>query len=47
VIASDAKGYVDEVASPTEFVQAIRIVNQGLVWAPRALRVHRALQFHF
>ena len=34
-IASGAKGYVDEAASPTEFVQAIRIVNQGLVWAPR------------
>jgi DNA-binding NarL/FixJ family response regulator len=34
-IASGAKGYVDEAASPTDFVQAIRIVNQGLVWAPR------------
>ena len=34
-IASGAKGYVDEAASPTEFVQAIRIVNQGSVWAPR------------
>ena len=34
-IASGAKGYVDEAATPTEFVQAIRIVNQGSVWAPR------------
>src|SRR5258707_3691736 len=34
-LASGAKGYVDEAASPTEFVQAIRIVNQGSVWAPR------------
>ncbi len=32
-IASGAKGYVDEAASPAEFVQAIRIVNQGSVWA--------------
>ena len=34
-IASGAKGYVDEAASPAEFVQAIRIVNEGSVWAPR------------
>jgi DNA-binding NarL/FixJ family response regulator len=34
-IASGAKGYVDEAASAVEFVQAIRIVNQGSVWAPR------------
>src|SRR5262252_6707206 len=34
-IASGAKGYVDEAASPQEFVQAIRIVHQGSVWAPR------------
>jgi DNA-binding NarL/FixJ family response regulator len=34
-IAAGAKGYVDEAATPTEFVQAIRIVNQGSVWAPR------------
>src|SRR5207253_5500447 len=34
-IASGAKGYVDEAAAPSEFVQAIRIVNQGSVWAPR------------
>src|SRR5581483_6971913 len=34
-MASGAKGYVDEAATPAEFVQAIRIVNQGSVWAPR------------
>ena len=34
-IASGAKGYVDEAGTPAEFVQAIRIVNQGSVWAPR------------
>jgi DNA-binding NarL/FixJ family response regulator len=34
-IASGAKGYVDEAAAPAEFAQAIRIVNQGSVWAPR------------
>ena len=34
-IAAGAKGYVDETADPTEFVQAIRVVNQGSVWAPR------------
>ena len=34
-IASGAKGYVDEAGSPAEFVQAIRVVNQGSVWAPR------------
>ncbi|ABF41349.1 two component transcriptional regulator, LuxR family [Candidatus Koribacter versatilis Ellin345] len=34
-VAAGAKGYVDEAASPAEFVQAIRIVNQGSVWAPR------------
>jgi DNA-binding NarL/FixJ family response regulator len=34
-IAAGAKGYVDEAATPAEFVQAIRIVNQGSVWAPR------------
>jgi DNA-binding NarL/FixJ family response regulator len=34
-LAAGAKGYVDEGASPAEFVQAIRIVNQGSVWAPR------------
>jgi DNA-binding NarL/FixJ family response regulator len=34
-IAAGAKGYVDEAATPAEFVQAIRIVHQGSVWAPR------------
>jgi DNA-binding NarL/FixJ family response regulator len=34
-IAAGAKGYVDEATSPTEFVQAIRVVNDGSVWAPR------------
>jgi len=34
-IAAGAKGYVDEAATPSEFVQAIRVVNQGSVWAPR------------
>src|SRR5215469_10817590 len=33
-IASGAKGYVDEAATPAEFVQAIRVVHQGSVWAP-------------
>ena len=35
MIASGAKGYVDKAASPAEFVQAVRVVNQGSVWAPR------------
>lgn len=34
-LAAGAKGYVDEAATPAEFSQAIRIVNQGSVWAPR------------
>jgi DNA-binding NarL/FixJ family response regulator len=34
-IASGAKGYLDEAVSPQEFVHAIRVVNQGSVWAPR------------
>ncbi len=34
-IAAGAKGYVDEAAAPAEFVQAIRVVNEGSVWAPR------------
>jgi DNA-binding NarL/FixJ family response regulator len=34
-IAAGAKGYVDEAADAAEFVQAIRIVQQGSVWAPR------------
>ena len=34
-LAAGAKGYVDEAATPQEFVQAFRIVHQGSVWAPR------------
>jgi DNA-binding NarL/FixJ family response regulator len=34
-LAAGAKGYVDEAASPVEFAQAIRVVHQGSVWAPR------------
>jgi DNA-binding NarL/FixJ family response regulator len=34
-LAAGAKGYVDESAAPSEFTQAIRIVHQGSVWAPR------------
>jgi DNA-binding NarL/FixJ family response regulator len=34
-VAAGAKGYVDEAATAEEFVQAIRMVNQGSVWAPR------------
>ncbi|HEU5451226.1 MAG TPA: response regulator transcription factor [Terriglobales bacterium] len=34
-IAAGAKGYVEEGATPEEFVQAMRIVHQGSVWAPR------------
>src|SRR2546422_4578477 len=36
-IASGAKGYLDAAASPADFVQAIRIVSQGSVWAPRRI----------
>jgi DNA-binding NarL/FixJ family response regulator len=34
-IVAGAKGYVDQAASPAEFVQAARVVSQGSVWAPR------------
>ena len=34
-IAAGAKGYVDEAAAPAEFIQALRVVNLGSVWAPR------------
>ena len=34
-LAAGAKGYVDEAATPAEFIQAIHIVQQGSVWAPR------------
>ena len=43
-IASGAKGYVDEAATPAEFAQAIRIVQSGigLGSTPGAFDVHRA-----
>jgi len=34
-LACGAKGYVDEAAPVQDLVKAIRIVAQGLVWAPR------------
>jgi DNA-binding NarL/FixJ family response regulator len=34
-VTAGAKGYVDEAAAAAEFIMAIRIVNQGSVWAPR------------
>ncbi|MGD0975641.1 MAG: response regulator transcription factor [Candidatus Korobacteraceae bacterium] len=34
-VAGGAKGYIDEAATAAEFAQAIRIVHQGSVWAPR------------
>ena len=34
-IAAGAKGYVDEAATPEDFITAIRAVNHGSVWAPR------------
>ena len=34
-LAAGAKGYVDEAATAEDFVQALRIVHQGSVWAPR------------
>ena len=34
-IVAGAQGYVDEAASPAEFAQAVRVVSQGSVWAPR------------
>src|SRR3974377_662056 len=33
-IASGAKGYLANAATPAEFAHAIRIVNQGSGWAP-------------
>jgi DNA-binding NarL/FixJ family response regulator len=36
-IAAGAKGYVDEGTSPGEFIRALRVVNQGSVWAPRRI----------
>lgn len=34
-LASGARGYVSEAAPAPELAQAVRIVHQGLVWAPR------------
>jgi len=34
-LAAGAKGYVDEGAAAAEFVQALKVVHQGWVWAPR------------
>ncbi len=34
-IVGGAKGYVFDGAPPSEFARAIRVVSQGLVWAPR------------
>ncbi len=34
-LVSGAKGYVFDGAPPSEFAQAIRVVSEGLVWAPR------------
>lgn len=34
-LAAGAKGYMDEAATASEFAMAMRVVNQGSVWAPR------------
>jgi DNA-binding NarL/FixJ family response regulator len=34
-LACGGKGYVDEAAPVTDFVRAIRLVAQGMIWAPR------------
>jgi DNA-binding NarL/FixJ family response regulator len=34
-LASGAKGYVDEAASATEVVRAVRVVREGSVWVSR------------
>lgn len=36
-IALGAKGYIPETASGAELAKAIRIVNQGSIWAPRSV----------
>lgn len=36
-IAAGAKGYVSETMPSEDFAEAIRAVNQGLVWAPRRI----------
>lgn len=40
-VAAGAKGYLNQSATAAEFAQAIRVVHQGLIWAPR--RVFSAL----
>jgi DNA-binding NarL/FixJ family response regulator len=46
-LAAGAMGYVDEAAAPLEFVQAIRMVSQGISMgaAPRAVHLHRARHY--
>ncbi len=34
-LAAGAKGYLDESASAADFAQALNVVHQGWVWAPR------------
>ncbi len=44
-LANGARGYVDEAAPASDFVNAIRIVHEGLIWASRrvlALFVERS-----
>jgi DNA-binding NarL/FixJ family response regulator len=36
-LANGVKGYVDESASALEFVNAIRVIHQGLVWTSRRI----------
>lgn len=36
-LASGAKGYVDEAVPAADLARAIRVVNQGLVWASRRI----------
>lgn len=38
-IAAGARGHISETASSAEFAKAIRIVSQGLFWAPRRVLV--------
>jgi DNA-binding NarL/FixJ family response regulator len=35
VLRRGARGCIQEIAAPDDFARAIRIVHQGLVWAPR------------
>jgi DNA-binding NarL/FixJ family response regulator len=34
-LALGAKGCIDEISSAEDFVKAVRVVHEGLVWAPR------------